>query len=206
MYGLYNDPDDKVISNQYNDLLQQADEIYKAFVNVIIPQTPELAEEFGRIQYYGALDLYTDEYLMLSLNQYYIPVAVPMALTLEAAAQQLILTEGDRTNLSDRSSSNIFGTLTPLEQLQALSLLNQLMINIADLPEPFQNNPGFILYITSQLNMLTTMGYYSEWSGYGSTRLESPNQRRLEMFPISWEQVGYPGPSLGYRALRANRS
>ncbi len=49
----------------------------------------------------------------------------------------------------------------------------------------------------------TMMGYYSEWSGYGTTRLNKPNQRILEYNPISWKQVGYPGPSLGYHALRA---
>ena len=49
----------------------------------------------------------------------------------------------------------------------------------------------------------TMMGYYSEWYGYGSTRLNEPNQRVLEFYPFSWKQVGYPGPSLGYHALRA---
>lgn len=49
----------------------------------------------------------------------------------------------------------------------------------------------------------TMMGYYSEWYGYGSTRLNEPNQRVLEFYPFSWKQIGYPGPSLGYHALRS---
>ena len=106
-------------------------ETFKAFVDAIIPRSPGLAQEYGKIQYFGALDFQTDEYLILSLNSYDIP-----------------------------------------------------------------------FNITGSLNRFTMMGYYSEWYGYGSTRLEVPDQRRLEYFPLSWQQVGYPGPSLGYRALR----
>lgn len=35
-----------------------------AFVDVVIPRTPLLAQMYGEIMYYGALDLYTDEYLI----------------------------------------------------------------------------------------------------------------------------------------------
>ena len=125
----------------------------KLFVDAIIPRSPGLAEEYGKIQYFGALDLHTNEYMILSLNSYYIPLAKPVAEMLDIAFEQ------------------------------------------------FQDNPGFILS-NSTLNRFTMMGYYSEWSGYGSTRLDAPGQRRLEYYPLSWDQVGYPGPSLGYRALR----
>lgn len=105
---------------------------FQAYVDAVIPRSPRLAEEYGKIQYFGALDLHTDEYLILTLNH---------------------------NSISWAESE-------------------------------------------SALNRITMMGYYSEWSGYGSTRLEKPDQRRLEFFPISWKQVGYPGPSLGYRAFR----
>lgn len=124
--------------------MKQTEVTFKAFVDAIIPRTPELAEEYGRIQYFGALDLHTDEYLALSLNYYY----------------------------------------------------------FSYLPIAFKNNPELVLFSTGELNSLTMMGYYSEWSGYGSTRLNSPNHRKLEYFPLSWKQIGYPGPSSGYRALR----
>jgi hypothetical protein len=107
-----------------------AQETLKAFVDAIIPRSPGLAEEYGKIQYFGALDLHTYEYLIMTLSSYSIPLTNPLAVR-------------------------------------------------------------FVM-----------MGYYSEWSGYGSTRLEEPAQRRLEYNPLSWKQVGYPGPSLGYRALR----
>lgn len=47
-------------------------------------------------------------------------------------------------------------------------------------------------------NRFVVLGFYSEWFGYGSTRFNAPGQRIREFDPISWEQVGYPGPSLSY--------
>lgn len=206
MHGNYYNHDN-MINNQSYASLQYTGEVFKAFVDAIIPRTPELAEEFGKIQYFGALDFYTDEYIILSLDNYYFPIAVPVAEMLEKAAEQLIFTEGSRSlELSISVEESPFGALAPIDQLRVLAQIDQITGNKVDLPLPFQNDPGYILYITSALNRFVMMGYYSEWFGYGSTRLESPNQRKLEYFPLSWNQVGYPGPSLGYRALRVNSS
>lgn len=78
-----------------------------------------------------------------------------------------------------------------------------------NIPDPQVNNManGQTLLsseISEQFPLVETtmMGFYSEWSGYGTTRLNKPNQRRLEYDPISWKQIGYPGPSQGYHALR----
>jgi hypothetical protein len=207
MYDIFNHPEDKMKIEQEDDFFQQTDEIFKAFVDTIIPRTPGLAEEFGKVQYYGALDLYTDEYMILTLNSYYYPIAIPTAEIIEAAAELLVFAEAnDRAEFMEPTEMSIFGSLAPIDQLRALTLLQQMKVNPADLPIPFQNNPGYILYITSALSRYVMMGYYSEWSGYGTTRMESPTQRKLEYFPLSWEQIGYPGPSLGYRALRVNNS
>jgi hypothetical protein len=144
------------------------------------------------VQYYGALDLHIDEYVILTLNSLGMPLAEP-------TAEMLDITTGS------------FIALNQYSQLYALTLLNQLQINLSHLPIlsilsilpiPFKNNPQLIILITNSLVSFTMMGYYSEWSGYGSTRLADPNQRRLEYYPLSWKQIGYPGPSLGYRALR----
>jgi hypothetical protein len=81
-------------------------------------------------------------------------------------------------------------------------MLEHLQVNPAELPVPYQNNPILVISIITVLIRFAMMGYYSEWAGYGSTRLYSPNERELENHPISWKQTGYPGPSLGYRALR----
>jgi hypothetical protein len=199
-----NNPDE-IMNNLYNESLRYTDEVFQSFVDVIIPRTPGLAEEFGRVQFYGALDLNTDEYLVSSLNNFDTPIALPTAYLLELAAEQFVFTEGLEYNTNTEYRS-IYATLSPIDRLRALTLLEQTALYNTDLPLPFKDNPEYVLYITSVLNRFTLMGYYSEWSGYGTTRLEMPNQRRLEYFPLSWEQVGYPGPSLGYRALRVNNT
>lgn len=153
-------------------------------VNTVIPRSAGLAYVYGVVQYYGALDLHTDEYLTVTLNSFDIPLADPTAEMLDIVNESFI-------------------TLNPLGQLYVLSLLNQLHINLSYLPIPFNTNPQLVVLITNSLISFIMMGYYSEWSGYGSTRLAEPNQRKLEYFPLSWKQIGYPGPSLGYRALRA---
>lgn len=185
--------------------LQYTNEIFKAFVDVIIPRTPRLAEEFGKVQYFGALDLYVNEYIIMSLNHYYIPIAQPTAEMLDIAATQLVYNLAySGLESSQFAGGRTFVSLTPRNRFRALALLEQLQVNLAILPVPFQDNPEFVRSITGALNRFTLMGYYSEWYGYGSTRLETPNLRKLEYYPLSWKQVGYPGPSLGYRALRAN--
>ncbi len=203
MYGTFEYPEDNIRNDQDNASFRLTDEIFKAYVDAILPRTPGLAEEYGRIQYYGALDLFTDEYLIMSLNSLYNPIAIPTAEMLELAAEQLIFTDGyEENNNREFNELSIFGQLTPLNRFRVLTLLEQFAVNSSELPIPFQENEAYIHFITSALNRFTMMGYYSEWSGYGSTRLNTPNQRILENFPVSWEQVGYPGPSLGYRALR----
>jgi len=203
MYGTFYNPDEKMIKYQ-NQSLKRTQETFQAFVDAVIPRTPGLAEEFGRIQFFGALDLHTEEYLIYSLNYYYIPLAEPMADLLDISAEQLVIRDGNNSlmNFSKFMGGSAFAALDPSDRFRALTLLEKLNIYLADLPIPFQDNPESILYNTSTLNRFTMMGYYSEWSGYGSTRLDTPEQRKLEYHPLSWKQIGYPGPSLGYRALR----
>lgn len=156
---------------------------FQVLVNAIIPRTPALAYEYGVVQYYGALDLHVEDYVILNLNSLEIPFAQPTADLLDYAAYYYV-------------------NLESFNLLYAVVLLRQLQINLSNLPVPFKDNPLLIIQIANYLYQYTMMGYYSEWSGYGTTRLEEPNARILEYYPISWEQIGYPGPSLGYRALR----
>ncbi len=158
---------------------------FLAFADTIIPRTPGLAEEYGRIQLYGAVDLYIDEYLIMSLNSTEVPLTEPIVETLDIAAVQL--------------GGSSFASLSYNDRLRALNLLTQSDIDPALLPAPFTGNLGYEQYTIGYLIRLVFLGYYSEWSGYGSTRLAPPEQRTLEYFPVSWQQIGYPGPSLGYR-------
>ena len=204
MYDTLYNLDNKMIKYQ-NESLKRTQETFQAFVDAVIPRTPGLAEEYGRIQFFGALDSHTDEYIILSLNYYYyIPIAEPTAEMLDVAAEHLVIMDRNNrlVNFSRFMSGSAFAAIEPSDRFRAITLLEQMNGYLEDLPVPFHDNPELVLYTTSNLNRFTMMGYYSEWSGYGSTRLATPNQRKLEFYPFSWNQIGYPGPSRGYRALR----
>ena len=189
--------------NSNNNISQHTRETFQAFVDALIPTTPGLAEEYGQVQYYGASELDTYEYIIMILNYYDIPLAKPTAEMLDIAADQLIFQQGNEEQLNYLlyPGGGTFAALAPNDRFRALTLLDQLNVNLSYLPMPFTDDPGLVLSTISTLNQIALMGYYSEWNGYGTTRLESPNLRVLEFYPLSWNQVGYPGPSLAYRAL-----
>lgn len=172
------------ISN--NKISQHTEETLQAFVEAIIPRTPELAEEYGEIQYYGALDFQTEQYLLLSLNEFDHTLADSIVEMLDAAAKQLASIKGN--------GESTFSALSPGDRLLAMTLLRHNQITLDGLPMPFKNNAFNII---DDLTKLTMMGYYSEWFGYGSTRLKGPDQRELEFYPMSWSQIEYPGPTPG---------
>lgn len=61
--------------------------------------------------------------------------------------------------------------------------------------------PGTLKYVVTALHAATTLGYYSEWSGYGATKTDDPSQRTLAT-PVhevqSRRQTDYPGLEPGY--------
>lgn len=202
----------KVIKFQSKKPLPQTKTAFKALAEAVIPNTPDFAEKQGSIQLFGAMDLHTDDYLVWSLNHYLSLVIVVAGLNiylanatgemLDIAAQALTKGYKGTGNSPVVPGEAAFADLKPSDRFRAMTLLEQLELDLAALPIPFHNNPGFVLTVSGVITLLVIFGYYSEWSGYGSTRLDSPDNRKIEHFPTSWEQVGYPGPSKGYHALR----
>jgi hypothetical protein len=187
---------------------------FKAFVDAFIPRTPYLAYKEGEVQFFGGVDSKVDDYIIWSLDHYLtistecreriIPLADPTAEMFNIAAQYLI-SSGYNTEPVDFDAIPYVGTFAALSmpnRFQAITLLEELKISLSSLPYPFRDNPGFVLSVISTLNRLVIIGYYSEWSGYGTSALESPEERQLSYFPLSWQQVQYPGPSKGYHAMR----
>lgn len=171
--------------------LKQTKATLSAFVDAIIPRSPELAKVYGEIQYYGALDLLIDEYLYVTLNEYQPDLAEATVEILNAAAQRLVSRVQNKKPLN-LSESGIFVSLAPSDRLLAIALLKKYQYSSSYLLYPFEN----IFYnVVDNLIRLTMIGYYSEWFGYGNTRLMQPNDRVLEFYPLSWNQIGYPGPT-----------
>lgn len=184
---------------------------FRALVEAIVPNKPMLAI-FGAEQATGAAELHVHEYiiweldhtlsLMFGLNLTVFPLSASTAKLLNAGAIQFIASGQAQDAWKQPVLGGPFAALLPSDRIRVLAMLEQLKGDLGTLPPPYQNDGGLLKFIVDYLNRGTMFGNYSEWSGYGTTRLAAPTERRLEYFPISWKQVGYPGTSLGYRALR----
>lgn len=177
------------------------DNAFKALADMIIPRSPELAQIYGRIQYYGALDLHTDEYMVMSLNSLTVPLALPTAEILDEQSRKFINRVEQNMDFSN-PDINSFSMVSFLERQQILGSIYENK-EVDYLNENSLSEDEYIFSNISSLNRMAMMGYYSEWSGYGLTRLMPPSMRKLEYYPLSWRQVEYPGPSFGYRLSRS---
>lgn len=187
---------------------------FEALVAAVIPETSDLTGKQDHFQSYGALECNLHEYQIWSLDHSLsqtilkvginVHLAKPTAKMLNIAAKQLINNAGNKEPINSLilCQGKEFVALSPSDRLRAIALLEQLKVNSLSLPLPFWNNPGLVLSIIGTIMMFSTIGYYSGWSGYGSSSLETPEKREVEDFPICWKQTGYPGPSKGYHSLR----
>lgn len=133
-----------------------------------------------------------------------IPLSKQTAKLLDRAAIQLLYIEKKMYfyHIGAFPREGVFSTLSRSERLRAINLLERLEVPLESLPEPFTNNPGLTQSMKNTITQLTFLGYYSEWTGYGSTQFNRPEYKRIEYFPMGWIQTKYPGPAFGYRKLR----
>ncbi|WP_338554951.1 hypothetical protein [Paenibacillus sp. KS-LC4] len=184
---------------------------FRALVEAIVPNTPALAM-YGAEQAAGAVDLHIHEYMIWELDHSLslflgthltiITLAAPTAQLLNSGAVELV-TSGRAQHAPNHAiwGSSPYAALSPIDRIRVLAMLEQLDVDLGVLQPPYQYNGGNVRFIVDFLTRQTMFGNYSEWSAYGKTRLVTPTERRLEYFPISWKQVGYPGVVPGYRAL-----
>lgn len=186
---------------------------FQALADAIVPATPWLSLMQGSEHAGDGMDLNLDEFITWCLDYYLavqgvinvinIPLSGPTAGLLDAAADRLIATGGIKDlRHSEFSGGGAFASLSRDDRCRAIALLEHNNIELRVLPPPYQNNAGLVKFIADALNRFVVFGYYSEWSGYGTTRLALPDNRVLERLPAGWQEVQYPGPSNGYRKLR----
>jgi hypothetical protein len=96
----------------------------------------------------------------------------------------------------------MFAALPRIDRLRTIALLDRLAVPLQTLPLPYYNNPGLVQTMMDSFHQLSMFGYYSEWFGYGTTRLLPPEDQHVEFDPPGWSFIGYPGPAYGYRAYR----
>lgn len=183
---------------------------FRALTDALLPSSlPQSSYE----PIYCATDMGVHDYIIYALDHdisiqqqlhhTIILLSHPTAMMLDIAATQLVTSlQAQPYPQSLFPGGGMFSCLARKDRIRTLSALENLEVDLYTLPSPFQNNAGLVKNITDALNRFSMLGYYSEWPAYGSTRLLSPNQRRLEFFPINWQRVGYPGVSFGYRDFR----
>ena len=138
-----------------------------ALVDAIIPRSPILAQVYGEFMYYGALDLYVDEYLVILLNYGTTPMFLLTTETLNMAARQYLnQVESQRNrdrsqNMRTAKDDARFQDLPRRERFRAMLLLEQIDTYFSN-EVLFQENPGLIS-IASSIIRSTMMGFYSEW-------------------------------------------
>ncbi|WP_245599946.1 hypothetical protein [Paenibacillus harenae] len=149
-------------------------------------------------------DIEHSEFVPAGTDQIPISLSKSTAHLLDSGAEQFIRSGNSRQPLNNRAfpGGGLFAALSRIDRLQALALLDRLDLPLNSLLPPYRNNPGIIQTMIDSLTQLTMFGYYSEWFGYGTTRLYPPECRRIAFFPPGWRLSGYPGPAFGYRDLR----
>jgi hypothetical protein len=82
--------------------------------------------------------------------------------------------------------------------------LRRMPLNEDGILDKVTNYPGFIKFQIFGVNSFSQFGYYTEWSGYGDTKIACPSNRVFGGAEAvqSYDQTRYPGPARGYAAFR----
>lgn len=194
--------------------ISHTNETFKALIEALAPESQNLIVKYeNRILHevsYQSVYEYEIWTLNHSLSQtilkikFNINLANPTAKMLDKAAKQLIESKNNKEPVNSDILRKIgdFAALAPSDRLLAIDLLEKLRVNLSSLPIPFWNNAGFVLLIVGELMMLNTIGYYSGGHGYDFSNLKIGARDKSENYYSSWKEVGYPGPSKGYKCLK----
>ncbi len=204
---------------------------FRAIVDAVVPETPELADELGPEHGPGGLAVDLDDFAITFVDDGFqfglphvgthgnIPLADPVAHLLDTAALTL-LERGDNEDEPsiDRALSLLgpadpppeevrdavgpFAELSPRDRLRAVGIIDEFEIDVSPAEdELFELDGGLI----GQLVVgFTELIYYSEWQGYDDfTKPPSERVHSSDAGAVqSWGQTGFPGFANGYAALR----
>lgn len=204
---------------------------FRALVDAVVPKTPELEDDLGEEFVPGGLAIGLAEFMIPYVNNmfsYDIPffsddgnlqLATPFAKILDSAATKLLL-KGDNESSLDFGrplelfedeevsswklylKSGPFAKLAPRDRLRAISLLDELELELS-LPGDtfFEFDAGMV----GQLVIgFTEAVYYSEWQGYEDfwappSEQDHPNDPSTVQ---GWRQTKFPGFADGHAAMR----
>ena len=204
---------------------------FRAIVDAVVPETPELADELGAEHVPGGLSIDLDEFVITYVDGGFqlgpphfgsrgdLPLADGVAHVLDAAALTLVdrgenafepgrdraaalYEPGSVAAVWAERTAGMFAKLSREDRLRAIGILDEFELELTPFgDELFEFDAGLV----GQLVVgFTEMIYYSEWQGYDEFA-RPPSELTHPNDPAavrSWRQTGYPGILPGYAALR----
>jgi hypothetical protein len=173
---------------------------FRALVDLVVPETPDLAAELGEEHRAGGLNVdaervtigFLDSAITLAIppanDDTGAPLSEALADLMDAGASAL-LAQGENTSPPDPTrfeGGGPFASLSRVDRRRALARLER------------QDDLQLIVTVLVVAPMLL---YYSERTGYADFGAP-PGERGFTGAVQSWEQTDYPGPANGYAALR----
>ncbi|WP_435335383.1 hypothetical protein [Haloarchaeobius sp. TZWWS8] len=124
------------------------------------------------------------------------------------AAEFIALGKNEDAIERDRTEFPAGGTFVQLSREDRLRCLwtivdGSVVDDLDELLSPLIPDVGILKYVVMAVNGLHGFGYYTEWSGLGDTKTNTPNERTMATPPDevqSRDQTKYPGPQPGYAA------
>jgi len=140
-----------------------------------------------------------------------LPYAALFTLVFDLVAAEFVALGKNEDPVSPNEQFPGGGTFTRLSREDRLRCLwtiidGGVIDTLDDLLSPLVPDAGILKYVVMAVNGLHGFGYYTEWSGYGDTKTNTPNEREMQTEPgsvQSHQQSGYPGPSRGTRPTGA---
>jgi len=134
------------------------------------------------------------------------PYAEVFPVVFDIAAAEFLLRQRNEDQPAPNEQFPAGGTFTKLSREDRLRVLwdivdGGVIDRLDSMLSPMLPAVGILKYVVMACNGLHGFGYYTEWSAYGDTKTDLPQERELER-PAgeaqSRTQTDYPGPADGY--------
>lgn len=190
---------------------------FRKLCSSLIPETPELAAQYGEEQIGGAESVNLEEALYAAFNNLSelnrapftwlsdppptLPISPVVALLLDVTALEYILRNRPSDALEIEPGTGPFGWLSAADRLSVIDFLAEesLAQNLNACLDTVSPYSGFLDYLVRGITAVPVIAYYGEWSGYdqpGGGLIPEPDS--FTGSPQSWDQTGFPGLKAGY--------
>jgi hypothetical protein len=174
-------------------------------LDISIPDAPAAPDASGPADIDLLVEAGTDAVHRVQQNY---PYAEVFPVVFDIVAAEFLLRQENEDTPSPNPQFPGGGTFTKLSREDRLRVLwdivdGSVIDRLDAMLSPMLPAVGILKYVVMACNGLHGFGYYTEWSAYGSTKTDLPQERELEQQPgdaQSRQQTGYPGPSDGNAA------